>query len=89
MLGVHKAKSRATDLYDGARRGRERTAKSACSWFVLALAITVGTAVEVGIDHRTLICHEPSLSRGSVAGTKLQHPADASLTIWWREFKQA
>jgi hypothetical protein len=34
----------------------------------------------------TVICHEPSVSRASVAAAKLQDPADASLTIWWRQF---
>jgi hypothetical protein len=51
--------------------------------------MTVGTAVKVGVDLQTVICQEPSVSRESVAGTQLQHPADASLTIWWRPFKQA
>src|SRR5258705_13522517 len=29
----------------------------------------------------TVICHEPSVSRASVAAAKLQDPADASLTM--------
>jgi hypothetical protein len=33
-----------------------------------------------------VICHEPSVSRASVAAAKLQDPADASLTIWWHPF---
>jgi hypothetical protein len=51
--------------------------------------MAMGTAVKVGVDLRTVICQEPSVSRESVAGTQLQHPADASLTIWWRQFEQA
>jgi len=36
-----------------------------------------------------VICHEPSVSRESVAAAKLQDPADASLNIWGRQFYQA
>ena len=89
MPVVHNTKSRARDFCYGARKGRARRAKTECSLFVLALAMTVGTAVRVGVDLQTVICQEPRVSRESVARTKLQHPADASLTIWWLQFKQA
>jgi hypothetical protein len=89
MPVVRNDKSRARDFYDGARKGRARRANAGCSWFVLALGMAMGTAVKVGVDLQTVICQEPSVSRESVAGTKLQHPADASLTIWWSQFKQA
>lgn len=36
----------------------------------------------------TVICHEPSVSRESVAAAKLQDPVDASLNIWWLPFAQ-
>jgi hypothetical protein len=64
-----------------------RRANKRRSWFVLAIALTMGTAVQVGFDLQTVICQEPSVSRESVAGTKLLQPADASLTmtIWWRQ----
>ena len=89
MPAVHNDKSRAKDLYDEAGKSRRRHANSWCSWFVLASAITVSTTVLVRIDLQTVICQEPSVSRGSVAGTMLQQPADASVSIWWRQFKQA
>jgi hypothetical protein len=41
------------------------------------------------VDLKKVICHEPSVSRASVADAKLKDPADASLTIWWRQFYQA
>jgi hypothetical protein len=74
---------------DGAPRGRARRADNGCSWPVLAIAITLGTAIKVGFDLQTVICQEPSVSRESVAGTKLLQPADASLTIWWRQLMWA
>ena len=89
MPVVRNDKSRAKDLYDEAGKGRGRRANSWCSWFVLASAIAVSATVLVRIDLQTVICQEPSVSRGSVAGTTLQQPADASVTIWWRQFKQA
>jgi hypothetical protein len=82
MPVVHNGKSRAG-------KGRGRRANSWCSWCVLASVIAVSTTVLVRIDLQTVICQEPSVSRGNVAGTKLQQPADASVTIWWRQFKQA
>jgi hypothetical protein len=45
----------------------------------------MGTTVQVNIDLQTVICQVPSVSRESVAAAKLQQPADASLTIWWRQ----
>jgi hypothetical protein len=47
----------------------------------------VGATVKVSVDLQTVICQEPSVSRESVAARKLQHPADASLTIWWCQFE--
>jgi hypothetical protein len=41
------------------------------------------------VDPAKVICHEPSVSRASVADAKLKDPADASLTIWWHQFYQA
>jgi hypothetical protein len=81
MPVVHNTKSRARDHYDGARKGRARRAKAGCSWFVLAIGLTLSTAVRVSVDLQTVICQEPSVSRESVAAPKLPHPADASLTI--------
>ena len=89
MPVVHNAKSRARGLYDEAPKGRGRPANSACSWFVLALGIAMNAAVVAGLDLQTVICDEPTVSRESVAATKLKQPADASVTIWWRQFKQA
>jgi hypothetical protein len=89
MPVVRNTKSRARDFYDGTRKGRVRRASPSCSWFVLYLGIAMGTAVGVEFDLKTVICQERSVSRESVAGTQLQPPADASLTIWWRQFEQA
>jgi hypothetical protein len=89
MPVVHNTQSRARDFCYGARKGRARRANGGCSLFVLALAMAVGATAKVGVDLQTVICQQPSGSRESVARTKLQQPADASLTIWWRQFKQA
>ena len=86
MPVVHNAKSRARDFCYGASRSRARHANNGRSWFVLALAISLGTVRTGGFDLQTVICLEPSVSRESVAAAKLQDPADASLTIWWRPF---
>jgi hypothetical protein len=48
----------------------------------------MATTVKVDIDLQTVICQVPSVSRESVAAAKLQQPADASLTIWWRQLYQ-
>jgi hypothetical protein len=89
MPAVHNVKSRAMAFYDGVPKGRARRANAACSWFVLAFGIAMGTAIGLEIDLQTVICQEPSVSRESVAAAKLKHPSDASLTIWGRRFKQA
>jgi hypothetical protein len=47
----------------------------------------MGLTVEVHIDLQTVICQVPSVSRESVAAAKLQHPADASSTVWGRQFR--
>jgi hypothetical protein len=89
MPAVRNTKSRAKDSYEGAWKGRGRRASTICSWFVLIIGIAMGACLKVGIDLQTVICNEPSVSRESGAATKLNHPADASLTIWWCPFKQA
>jgi len=96
MSVVYNAKRRTNDICDGAPKGRVRCADAARSCFVLALVagaflsgntITGFPRCSIGaIDPGTVICHEPSVSRASVADAKLQDPADASLTIWWRQF---
>jgi hypothetical protein len=99
MSVVHNTKRRANDICDGASKGRVRRADNARSRFVLAFAagaIWAGITLtdfprsSVGaVDPAKVICHEPSVSRASVADAKLKDPADASLTIWWRQFYQA
>ncbi len=89
MPVVRNKKSRARDFYDGAPNGRARRANAVCSWFVLLIGAAMFTTVKVDIDLETVICQVPSVSRQSVAAAKLQLPADASLTIWGRQFKQA
>jgi len=96
MSVVHNAKRRTIDNCDGAPKGRGRCADTVRSWFVLSLLAGAclannliagsGGGFTVAIDQTTVICHEPSVSRASVAAAKLQDPADASLTIWWRQF---
>jgi hypothetical protein len=81
---------------DGAPKGWGRCVDTVSSWFVLSLfagvclantlIIEVGRNLSYAIDQTTVICHEPSVSRASVAAAKLKDPADASLTIWWRPF---
>jgi hypothetical protein len=58
-----------------------------CSWSVLIMSASVGTAVSVHIDLQTVICQGPSVSCESVAAAKLKQPADASLTIFWHQPK--
>jgi hypothetical protein len=99
MSVVHNTKRRANDICDGAPKGRGRCAGITRSRFVLALvAWTICTGTPsigfprppVGaVDPAKVICHEPSVSRASVADAKLKDPADASLTIWWHQFYQA
>src|SRR6266567_2940626 len=80
--------------------GRGRRAKYSRSRFVLtalaALSIYVaGTgwelfgALSVRSGLTTVICPELIVSRASVAAVKLQDPAEASLTICWRQFLRA
>jgi hypothetical protein len=47
--------------------------------------ITQRMTSQAHIDLQTVICQVPSVSRESVAAAKLQHPPDASLSIWWRQ----
>ena len=92
MPVVHKLKSRAKGLYGRARKGRGRRAITLRSWFVLAcllLAISMTGPVGVTIDLPTVICQERKVTRERVPPARLQHPAGASLTIWWCPFKQA
>jgi hypothetical protein len=99
MSVVHNTKRRTNDICDGAPKGRVRCVDTVCSRFVLALvvgAIWAGSIVQGfplrsfgAVDPWEVICHEPSVSRASVADAKLKDPADASLTIWWRQFYQA
>jgi hypothetical protein len=72
-------------VFQPAPKGRARRTNIACSWFVLSIGAAMFTTVEVNIDLQTVICQVPSVSRESVAAAKLQQPADASLTIWWRQ----
>jgi hypothetical protein len=89
MPEVRKSKSRATDYYDGAWKGRERRINDRCSWFVLFGGLAITTAWMVSIDLQTVICQVPSVSRAIVAAAKLQQPAHASKTLRWRPFNQA
>jgi hypothetical protein len=96
MSVVRNKKRRADDNCDGAPKGRERYSSTTRSCFVLCLlaGAYIASNIAVGIhrcslgtvDRLTVICQEPSVSRASVAVAKLQDPADASLTIWWRQF---
>ena len=89
MPRVHKRKSRAEGLYDGAANGRKRIAREPCSRFVLIASVALLAGLMVRFDLQTVICQVPSGSRDSVAAAKLQLPADASMTLRWRPFKQA
>jgi hypothetical protein len=89
MPRVHKHKSKAEDLYDEAAKSRKRTPSKACSRFVLAASVSMIAFLMVQLDQQTVICQVPSGSRDSVAAAKLQLPADASMTLRWRAFKQA
>ena len=96
MSVVHNKERRTNDICDGAPKGRERCADTVRSCFVLCLMagaclasnFTVGVSCcsPSNVDRTTVICQEPSVSRASGAAAKLQDPADASLTIWWRPF---
>jgi hypothetical protein len=96
MSVVHNTKRRANDICDGAPKGWARCADTVRSCFVLVLlagaylsnniVVGVSRCYLGAVDPMTVICHEPSVSRESVAAAKLQDPADASLTIWWRPF---
>jgi hypothetical protein len=89
MPRVHKRKSRAEDLYDEAPKGRKRTPSKTCSLFVLVARAALAACLMIRLDIQTVICQVPSGSRDSVAAAKLQLPADASMTLRWRPFKQA
>ncbi|GLH78888.1 hypothetical protein SSBR45G_37970 [Bradyrhizobium sp. SSBR45G] len=99
MSVVHNTKRRTNDICDGAPKGRGRRADKARSRYVLTIAAwVVWAGIVVGgllswstsaVDLSSVICHEPRVSRASVADAKLKEPADASLTIWWRQFYQA
>jgi hypothetical protein len=99
MSVVHNTKRRTNDICDGAPKGRVRCVDILCSRFVLTLAVGAVWAGATllsfprcslgAVDPPKVICHEPSVSRASVADAKLKDPADASLTIWWRQFYQA
>jgi hypothetical protein len=96
MSVVRNKKRRTSDICDGMPKGWGRCADTFRSCFVLALLAGASLAnnliTEVHrcslatVDRTAVICHEPSVSRESVAAAKLQDPADASLTIWWRPF---
>ena len=99
-MSVVRNKERRTDgICDGAPKGRGRCVDTVRSWFVLlvlagaclanTLVMGVDRACSRLVDQTPVICHEPSVSRESVAAAKLQDPADASLTIWWQPFWQA
>jgi hypothetical protein len=96
MSVVRNKKRRTSDICDGTPKGWGRCADTVRSCFVLALFVGTFLAnnliTEVRrcgsgtVDRTAVICHEPSVSRESVAAAKLQDPADASLTIWWHPF---
>jgi hypothetical protein len=96
MSVVRNKKRRTDDHCDGAPKGRGRCADTVRSCFVLLLlagACLASNSTEAvrrcssnDVDRATVICQEPSVSRASGAAAKLQDPADASLTIWWRPF---
>jgi hypothetical protein len=96
MSVVRNKKRRTNGICDGAPKGWGRCVNTVRSWFVLSLLagvclannsiIGVSRGFPSAIDPTTVICHEPSVSRASGAAAKLQDPADASLTIWWRPF---
>jgi hypothetical protein len=96
MSVVRNKKRRTSDICDGTPKGWGRCVDTVRSCFVLTLLAGAGLAnnliTEVRrcssgtVDQTVVICHEPSVSRESVAAAKLQDPADASLTIWWRPF---
>jgi hypothetical protein len=99
MSVVRNKKRRTDDFCDGAPKGRGRCANTARSRYVLMLLMgaclasnfTIGVprCSPNNVDRAIVICQEPSVSRASGADAKLQDPADASLTIWWRPFYQA
>ncbi len=92
MSVVRNKKRRTNGICDGAPKGWGRCFDTVRSRFVLSLCAGAFfannwiTGVRCGprcrVDLTTVICHEPSVSRASVAAAKLQDPADASLTIW-------
>jgi hypothetical protein len=96
MSVVRNKERRTSGICDGTPKGRGRCVNTVRSCFVFALLAGAGLAnsliTEVrrcslgAVDRIPVICHEPSVSRESVAAAKLQDPADASLTIWWRPF---
>jgi hypothetical protein len=96
-MSVVRNKERRTDDHcDGAPKGRGRSADIARSRFVLLLLAgaclasnftgAVPRCSSSNVDRATVICQERSVSRASGAAAKLQDPADASLSIWWRPF---
>jgi hypothetical protein len=95
-MSVVRNKRRTDDHCDGAPKGRGRCVDTARSRFVLllfagaCLASNLTDAVprcsSSNVDRATVICQERSVSRASGAAAKLQDPADASLSIWWRPF---
>ncbi len=100
MPAVHNGQSRTKGFCWERPEGRGRRAKYSRSRFVLtalaALSIYVaGTgwelfgALSVRSGLTTVICPELIVSRASVAAVKLQDPAEASLTICWRQFLRA
>jgi hypothetical protein len=91
MPRVRKPKSRAKYYSDRAAENRGRYSNTICSRFVLAFVaatILATSAVTVRFDLTTVICQEPSVSRECGTPAKLQHPADASSSICWRQFEQ-
>jgi len=91
MPVVRNSKSRAKCYCDRAAEERRRYPNTVYSWFVLSLLgviLIMTNPVEVRFDLTTVICQEPSVSRECGTPAKLQHPADAPLSICWRPFKQ-
>jgi hypothetical protein len=96
MSVVRNAKRRTNDYCEDRPKGRGRSASTSRSRFVLTLLAGLSLSSNnssgfvrflIGaVDPGQVICHEPCVSRASVADAKLQDPADASLTIWWRQF---
>jgi hypothetical protein len=96
MSVVRNKKRRTSDICDGTLKGWGRCVDTVRSCFVLTLLVgacfannliaEVSRCSPGAVDQIRVICQEPSVSRESVAAAKLQDPADASLTIWWRPF---